>query len=120
MTIGTHVVPVLIYAGPVKRVGVIDLLIGVKMKPALSALARWPAVPSYPEGLEPPAREFDQILLEGIHPKRVLYFVLAELTVRPVRLDQEPVILLIEPGLPAGLLAGRIISALYDRDSLLV
>ena len=45
MALGAHEVPVLIEPGPVQHVVVLDLLIGIEMKPFLAALVLRPAVP---------------------------------------------------------------------------
>ena len=45
MALGAHKVPVLIELGPVQYVVVLDLFIGIEMKPALTALVHRPAVP---------------------------------------------------------------------------
>src|SRR5262245_56792063 len=45
MTFGTHEVPILVELGPVQEVVVPDLLVGIKVKPALATLLLGPGVP---------------------------------------------------------------------------
>src|SRR5579871_5137810 len=45
MAFGAHEVPVLVELGPVQHIVVLDLLIGIEMKPALAALILRPAIP---------------------------------------------------------------------------
>jgi hypothetical protein len=45
----------------------------VEVKPALNpSLRGGPRIPGDTQGLKPPVREGDQVLLQGIHAKRVL------------------------------------------------
>ncbi|MND06998.1 hypothetical protein D3C83_287340 [compost metagenome] len=63
MAIGTHGVPVLRDAGPVQNVVVGELLVGLKMEPALAAFLARPRVPGDIERLVAPLGKRDQILL---------------------------------------------------------
>src|SRR5690606_4406074 len=71
MTARAARVPVLEGAGPVQRVCVIDLLVGVEAIPALAAFGGGPAVPGDAERLQPSVRKFDEVLLERIDTERV-------------------------------------------------
>ena len=63
MTFGAHVIPVLLQAGPVEGVFMRQVLAGIEMKPALSALLLRPAVPGDAQRLIAAVRKTDQVLL---------------------------------------------------------
>ena len=84
MAPGALVIPVLIDARPMQGVARRELAAGVKIEPSLAALLFGPRIPGDPEGLQPPARQFDQILLERIKPESEFDLEIGELAVRPV------------------------------------
>ena len=87
MTFGAHEVPVLVQLRPVEDVVVTDLLVRIKMEPALTARFLRSAVPGDRQGLQSAIGELDQILLEWIDAKRVLDLESGELSVGAVRFD---------------------------------
>src|SRR6516164_1580082 len=44
----------------------------MQMKPPLPAFGLGPCIPGIRQSLQPPIRKFDEILLEGIEPERIL------------------------------------------------
>jgi hypothetical protein len=83
--------------GPMQDVVGPDLLVRIKMKPALSAFFLRAAVPRDRQGLHPAVREFDQVLLQRIDTEGVFHLEGGELPVRPVGLDQELALLSEKP-----------------------
>ncbi len=81
MALGALIVPALFRAGPVKAVLRCDVLIRVKMVPALPALGAGPRIPGHTEGLEFSIGKFDQVLLEGGGAKRVGDLIVVQLSV---------------------------------------
>src|ERR1700756_1560590 len=86
MALGAHEIPVLIELGPVQHVVVLDLVIGIKMKPALTSPAFRSAVPGDGKRLYPAIRKFDEILLKRIDAEGVFDLESRELAVRAVGL----------------------------------
>ena len=82
-----HEIPVLAESGPMQGVVVLDLLVGIEVKPALAALAFRPAVPRNRQRLHAPVWKLDQILLQRIDAERVFDFECGEPAVRPIGLD---------------------------------
>jgi len=68
---------------------VLDLLVRVEMKPALTTLVLWAAVPGDRQRLQPAVGKLNQILLQRIEPERVLDLERGKLAVGPIGLDQE-------------------------------
>jgi len=97
VTFGTHVVPVLVWARPVKDVVVCDFFVRVEVKPALATFAFRTAIPGNTEGLKAAAWKLDEVLLEWIDPEYVLYFIIVELAVRAVCADHEFAVTSIKP-----------------------
>src|SRR5680860_420706 len=93
VTLGAHEVPVLVQLGPMERIVMADMLIGVEMEPALAALRLRAAVPGNGERLHAPIRKLDEILLQGLDPERVFHLEFVERAVRPVGLDVELAVL---------------------------
>ena len=60
------------------------------MEPALTALLRRPAVPGDAQGLQPSARQLEQVLLQRIDAEGVLDRIVAQRAVRPVGAHHEP------------------------------
>src|SRR6266853_916298 len=89
MAFGTHEIPVLVQLAPMQDVVMLDLVVRIKMEPALAAGFLRPAVPGKRQRLQSPIGEFDEILLQGIEAERVLDLEHAELAVGPVGLNQE-------------------------------
>ena len=71
MAICTHEVPVEVEPGPVQLVPGLDVLLGVQVEPALSALRFVPAVPGDTECLHLAAGKLHQVLLQRMNPKGV-------------------------------------------------
>src|SRR5262249_3442195 len=90
MTLGTHVVPILLRPGPVKLIAEVDLLAGIEMKPALPARGLGARIPGDAEGLQPAIGERDEILLQRIDAKSVLDLVITQLPIGTVGVDVEP------------------------------
>ena len=63
VALGAHVVPVLVWAGPMERVVGGDFFVRIEVKPPLAAVLRRPAVPRDAQCLAPAVREFDEVLL---------------------------------------------------------
>ncbi len=63
------------------------------MKPALPAFGLGPRIPGIGQRLQPSVRKFDQILLKGIDPERILDGKLGFLAVLPLGGDKEAPIL---------------------------
>src|SRR6266851_3952680 len=109
VALGAHEIPVLIELGPVQYVVVLDLFIGIKMKPALTALLPRPAVPGNRKRLYPAIGKFDQILLQGINAERVLHLEGRKFAVGAVGLDEKLAISLEEAGMDAEIVEARIV-----------
>ena len=92
-----------------QKIVVAYLFVRIEMEPALSALLLWPAVPGDRERLQPPVREFDQILLQRIEAERVLDLERRELSVRPVGLDKKFAVLAEEARAHAVIIDMRIV-----------
>ena len=71
VALGAHVIPVLLQARPVQFVIRRNVLVGVLMKPALTAFGLRPRVPGKRERLQTPTGEFDQVLLQWLDTKCV-------------------------------------------------
>ena len=84
-----------------QHVVVLDLFIGIEMKPALAALVLRPAVPGDRKRLYPAVRKFDQILLEGIDAEGVFHLEGRKLAVGAVGFDKELIVLPEEAGMDA-------------------
>ena len=111
MTVGAHVVPGLVAAGPVQRLAGGQLLIGVEMVPAVPALIAGTAVPGDAERLIASVREFDQILLQRLDAECIGDRIFMLLAVRAIGPHHEPVARTIECGRDAEMLelsAGKI------------
>ena len=80
-----HEVPVLLEPGPVQRVAGPKRLVRVQREPALSPFGARPRVPGDAEGLDPAARELDQVLLKRRHAERPADLEIGERPVRAVR-----------------------------------
>jgi hypothetical protein len=98
MALGTLQRPVLIDAGPVQRIGVVNLLVGIEVEPALPAFTFRPRVPGNRQRLIAPAGESDQILLQWIDAEGVADRVVAELAVGAIGTHHELAIGALEEG----------------------
>src|SRR5258708_1274430 len=114
VALGAHEIPVLIKLGPVQDVVVLDLFIGIKMKPALTSLFFWPAVPGDRKRLYSAIRKFDQILLQGIDAECVFHLESRNLAVGAVGRDEEFVISLEEAGMNAEIVEARVVKISKD------
>src|SRR2546423_877245 len=63
VTVGAHVVPVVLRARPMKRIGMRCLGARREREPVLPALNRGTRIPSHGERLKSPARKSNEILL---------------------------------------------------------
>ena len=87
----------------------LDLLVGVEMKPALAALLLRAAVPGDRQRLQPAVGKLDQILLQRIEAEGVFDLERGELAVGPVGLDQELAVLAKEARVHAVIVEARIV-----------
>ena len=71
VTLGAHVIPVVIEARPMQRIFVVHFLVGVKMKPTLATLLGCARVPTDAQRLVTSSGKLDQILLKWNGPKGV-------------------------------------------------
>ncbi len=92
VALGALEVPVLADAGPVQRIAGPDVLAGVEVEPALSALRLRARVPGDGQRLLAAARKLDQVLLQRAHAERVGDLVVGELPVRAVGVDEVPAV----------------------------
>ena len=86
---GAAGVPVLVGAGPVQRVLVIDLLVRVQVIPALPALGGGARIPGDTQGLQPTAGQRQQVLLQRIYTEHIGDFEVLQLAILAVRVDHE-------------------------------
>src|SRR5262245_14649879 len=77
--------------GPMQRVAGFELLAGIEVEPALTALLFRPAIPGDAKRLQPPAWERDQVLLKRIDPEGVGDRIVVQRAVRAIGADHEPV-----------------------------
>ncbi len=61
-----------------------EILVGIKVEPALAALLPGPAVPGDAQHLVAAVGETDQVLLQGMHAEGVGDFKVLEAALRPV------------------------------------
>ena len=115
VTLGAHEVPILVQLGPVQRVVVANVLVGIEMEPALAALLFRAAVPRNRQRLNAAVRKLDEILLQRLQPESVFHFEGLELAVGAVGLDEELAVLAEEAGLHAEIVELRVIEVAEDR-----
>jgi hypothetical protein len=89
MALGAHEIPILIELRPMQDIVVLDLLVGIKMEPALAALVLRTAVPCKREGLQTTVWELDQVFLQRVVTECVLRFIDREFAVGAVGLDKK-------------------------------
>ena len=89
VTLGTHVIPVLLRARPVERIRVRDPLVRVEMEPALAARLLRPRVPRERESLDAAVRELDQVLLQRLDAEGISHGESGRFPVLAVGLDDE-------------------------------
>jgi hypothetical protein len=89
MALGTLQCPVVVDAGPVQGVAMVDLLLWIEVEPALPAFALRPRIPGDRQHLVAPVGERNQVLLQRIDAKGVADFVVGQLAVRPVGAHHE-------------------------------
>ncbi len=114
VALGAHRVPDLVAPRPVERIAGGDPLVRVEVEPAPAALFRGPGVPGDSERLQAPAGKPDQILLQVLDAEGVEDLVLGGLPVRPLGLDEEPAIPLVEAGRDAELCEHRVVEIPQD------
>ena len=107
VAVGAHEVPVLRALRPVQLVTVVELLRGILPEPALAARLGGTRVPGDGHGLQPTARQFDEILLLRLDPEGVLHLEIGELAVGSVGADEELAVALEERGGDAVAAVGR-------------
>ena len=76
-----------------QNVVVRDLLVRIKMEPALTTLFLGAAVPSKRQCLNAPVGKLNKILLQGIDPESVLDLEVGELAIRAICLHEELAVL---------------------------
>src|SRR5262249_11397054 len=94
---------------------VLDLLIGIEMKPALTALPLRSCVPRNRQRLHAAVGKFDQILLQRIDTEGVFDLEDGELPVRPIGLDKKFPTLAKEAGVYAVIIERRVIEITEHR-----
>src|SRR4051794_3302177 len=87
VTLGAHVVPVLVPAGPVLRAAGRRRVGRVEVEPVLPALLLRPRVPRDPERLQAAVGEADQVLLQRVDAERVADLEVGRLPGRPIGVD---------------------------------
>ena len=102
VAVRAHEVPVVAQPGPVQRVASGDVFLRVQVKPALAD-----RIPSDVQGLQPPARQFQQVLLQGLRAEDIAHLELGQGAVRTIRGHQEAPLPLLEAGANPCLGAGR-------------
>ena len=115
VALGALEVPRLLPARPVKRVRRPERLVGIEVKPALTALGPGPRVPGQAQRLEPTARERDEVLLEGIDAEGIGDLELTGLAVRPVGANEELAVAAEERRGDAPVSDSRLVEAAEDR-----
>src|SRR5262245_33496368 len=98
VTIGTDVVPCLVAAGPMQRIAVRHLLVGIEMEPLLAALLFSSRISGETQTLKPDVRKRQEILLTRKDTKCVCDGIICKLTVRPIRPNVELTVSLIKTG----------------------
>ena len=93
VTLGAHVVPVLVGPRPVKRVTVRNRFVGVEVEPLLAL-----RVPGDTQGLQPATGEFHQVLLQRPQAEGVGDLEVLELAVGPIGVHVEPAVPVEERG----------------------
>jgi hypothetical protein len=89
VALGAAAVPVLVLAGPVQGILVVDRLVGIEVVPALPALGGGTGVPGDAQCLQAPPGERQQVLLQGVDAEHIFHRVIRELAVLPVRTHLE-------------------------------
>ena len=110
-----HEVPVLVQPGPMQDIVVLDLLVRVEMKPALTALILRPAVPGDRQRLHAAIRKLDEILLQRIEAECVFDLEHGGLAVGAVGFDEELSILAKEARTYAEIVEGRVLEIAEHR-----
>src|SRR5439155_24263117 len=92
VAVRAYVVPVLLEARPVQRIAMVDVLVGIQMKPAPAARLLRSRVPGDRERLHPAVRERDEVLLQRVDAEGVLDLEVGEGAVRAVGAYEEAVV----------------------------
>ena len=98
MAIGTHVIPVLLGAGPVQLITCIDGQFRIQVKPALPAVTFRPAIPCNSQCLHPAIRKLNQVLLQGYDTKGIFDFKILHAAICSVGINPEFAVFGKEPG----------------------
>lgn len=104
VTLGAHMVPVLLEPRPVPAVRWRDRLLAIDQEPALPALGSGPRIPGEGQGLDAPVREGHEILLQRLPAEAVVDREGGEPAVGAGQLDPVSLALPEEPHRHAGLL----------------
>jgi hypothetical protein len=86
------VIPGLVRCRPVQGMSVVQGLAGIEMEPDLATLVLGPRIPGQAQALEPAARKFDQILLEGRPAEGVADGKVLEFAIRTLGMYEEAAI----------------------------
>jgi hypothetical protein len=89
MTLSAHIVPVKEPPCPVKDMIRGNVIIRMKVKPALSTLLPGVVVPTDVGHLYPPVRKLDHILLERVYTKNIGDLIIMKLTIASVGSDKK-------------------------------
>src|SRR5262249_40922742 len=109
MTFSAHEIPILIEPGPVQHIVVLDVFVGIEMKPTLAALLFRARVPGNRQCLHPTIGEFNEILLQRIDAECVLDLEGGELAIRSVGFDEILSVFAEETGKHAVIVEARIV-----------
>src|ERR1700681_4193408 len=109
MALGTHEIPVLVQLGPVQDIVVLDLLVGIEMKPTLTTLFLWSAVPGNRKGLQAAIREFNEELLQGIDAECVFDLKDSKVAVGTIGFNKELVVVFEKTGMDGEVVEAGII-----------
>ena len=88
VTFGAAAVPVLVGPGPVQRVFVVDDLVRIQVKPALTAPRRGARVPGDRQRLQSAPVEGQQVLLQRVHAEDIGHFEFRRLAILAVGAHQ--------------------------------
>ena len=115
VTLGAHVIPVLLQLGPVQLIARADVLVRVQVHPALAALRARTGIPGDRQRLQPTIRKGHQILLQRIDPEGVADFKVLLAPIRTVSADEELVVPAVEARGDLAVHELRIVKVAQDR-----
>ena len=88
VTLRAHEIPVLLPARPVQRIGGVDFIVGVDMKPALPTLLDRTHIPGKWQRLDLAAGKLNHVLLQWLNAEGIGNGEFPEFTVRIIGLDK--------------------------------